>query len=131
MDNDGPAAYGYAESGAWFDSTLSGWTYDSSSRYADCGVAGATATWRPNLRAAGTYEVFVHRITAANSDPSARYDVRHGSGTTTRRIDGTAGSAGWVSLGRYPFASGTGGFVRLTASGIGCARADAVKFVRV
>ncbi len=30
----------------------------------------------------------------------------------------------------YSFPAGTTGYVRLTSSGTGCARADAVKFVR-
>jgi hypothetical protein len=38
--------------------------------------------------------------------------------------------SGWVSLGTWSFASGNGDYVKTTASGGGCARADAVKFVR-
>jgi beta-glucanase (GH16 family) len=127
VDNDGPAAYGYSETGSWFDSTLTGWTYASPTRYAACGVAGATATWRPNLAAAGNYQVSVYKIVYANSDSNARYDV----GGSTVYVNGTTGSSGWVSLGTYAFAAGTGGFVKLTSSGFGCARGDAVKFVRV
>ncbi|SCG76740.1 glycoside hydrolase family 16 protein [Micromonospora coxensis] len=130
VDNDGPAAYGYTESGSWLNSTLSGWTVDSTTRYAGCSVAGATATWRPNLRAAGTYEVFYHNIVQSNGDPAARLTVVHSSGTTPTTVNGRSGSTGWVSLGQYHFGAGTAGYARLTGSGGGCARADAVKFVR-
>jgi beta-glucanase (GH16 family) len=130
VDNDGPAAYGYSEAGTWAPSTLTGFTVASPTRYATCHVAGATATWRPNLRAAGTYQVFVYKVAAANSDPTQRYDTIHSGVTSTASVDGTSGTSGWVSLGTWSFASGTGGYVKTTASGGGCARADAVKFVR-
>ncbi|NUT03653.1 MAG: family 16 glycosylhydrolase [Hamadaea sp.] len=127
IDNDGPAAYGYSETGTWLDSTLTGWTYASPTRYATCGSAGNTATWRPNLRSAGTYQVYVYKVVYANSDANARYDV---AGTTTY-VNGTSGSSGWVSLGTFSLAAGTSTAVKLTSSGTGCARADAVKFVQV
>lgn len=129
VDVDGPAAYGYSETGSWHDSTLTGWTYASPTRYAT-GHSVPTATWRPNLSAARTYEVFVHKIVHSASDPNARYDVVHSGTTSTRFVNGTSGTSGWVSLGSYDFAAGTGGSVKLSASGVGCARADAVKFVR-
>lgn len=130
LDNEGPAAYGYRETGSWQDSTLDGWNYTSPSRYATCHTAGNTATWRPTLRAAGSYTVYVWSIVHSGSDPDTRYDVTHSAGTTTRRVNATTGTSGWVSLGTYTFANGEGGYVKLTSSGTGCARADAVKFVR-
>jgi beta-glucanase (GH16 family) len=127
VDNDGPASVGYAETGSWLDSSLTGWTYGSKTRYAACGVAGATAIWRPTLASAGTYQVFVYDVVHSASDPATRYDV---AGTTTV-INGTTGSTGWKSLGAFALPAGTATAVQLTSSGTGCARADAVKFVRV
>jgi beta-glucanase (GH16 family) len=131
VDDDGPAAYGYSETGPWSTSTLTGWTVASPTRYATCNTVGATATWRPNLRAAGTYQVWAYKVRAANSDPAQRFDTIHNGFTSTTVVDGTAGTSGWVSLGTYAFPAGTGGYVRTTASGTGCARADAVRFLRV
>ncbi|PZG02943.1 glycoside hydrolase family 16 protein [Micromonospora deserti] len=131
VDNDSPAAYGYSETGTWYDSTLTGWTYGSPTRYAACHTAGHTATWRPNLRASGTYQVYVYKIVHSGSDPNGRYDLVHDGVTSTTYINGTSGSTGWVSLGSYYFPAGTGGYVMVSASGSGCARADAVRFVRV
>lgn len=122
VDNDA-----VVETGAWFDSALTGWTHASPTRYAACHHAGETATWRPNLLAAGNYQVFVHKIVHAGSDTNARYDV---AGTTTY-VNGTTGTTGWVSLGTHALPAGTSSPVKLTSSGSGCARADAVKFVRV
>jgi hypothetical protein len=87
---------------------------------------GNTSTWRPNLRAAGTYKVSYHKVTAANSDPAARVSV---AGTQTTA--GTAGASGWVELGTFTLPAGTATTVTLTGSGTGCARADAVRFLRV
>jgi len=126
VDDDGPAAYGYSETGSWNPSTVSGWTVGSPTRYATCASAGNTATWRPTLRAAGTYQVFAYKVAQPNSDPDARYDV---AGTTTH-VDQTAGASGWVSLGTFPLPAGSANAVKLTSSGSGCTRADAVKFVR-
>ncbi|MER7283557.1 glycoside hydrolase family 16 protein [Dactylosporangium sp. NPDC000244] len=131
VDNDGPAAYGYSETGTWSASTLTGFTVASPTRYSACGSAGNTATWRPNLRASGDYQVYYYKLAATNSDPATRLDVTHGGTVSTTTVNGTTGSSGWVSLGTYAFAAGTAGSVQLTSSGTGCARADAVKFVRV
>ncbi|WP_020518926.1 glycoside hydrolase family 16 protein [Catelliglobosispora koreensis] len=127
LDNDGPAAYGYSETGTWLNSTLTGWTTNSPTRYAACHSAGNTATWRPNLAQAGNYAVYVHKIVHSGSDVNARYDV---AGTTTY-VNGTTGTTGWVPLGTHALPAGTATAVKLTSSGTGCARADAVKFVRV
>jgi hypothetical protein len=112
-------------------STLSGWNYTSPSRYAACHSAGNTASWRPNLRAAGTYEVFVYQIVHSGSDVNARYDLVHDGSTSTSFRNGTTGTTGWTSLGSHYFPTGTAGYLKVTSSGSGCARADAVKFVRV
>jgi beta-glucanase (GH16 family) len=122
----------YAETaGTWLLSGLDGWTKGNPSRYAACGVAGATATWTPDIQAAGTYEIFAYDIVNANSDTNARYDVLGVGPAAATFVNGTTGQSGWVSLGTYALAAGTGASVQLTSSGSGCARADAVKFVRV
>jgi beta-glucanase (GH16 family) len=127
VDNDTPANYGYAETGTWQDSSLPGFTVGNTTRWS--ATPGATATWRPTLRAAGRYQVFVHRTVYPGSDTASRLVVKHGDGTTTTDLDYTTGSTGWVSLGTWDFPVGTGSSVTLTR-GNGNARADAVKFVR-
>lgn len=128
VDNDTPANYGYGETGTWADSTLPGYTVGTTSRWS--ASPGATATWRPTLRAAGTYQVYVHRIGHPGSDTDSRLDVVHGGVTSTTHLDYATGPTGWVSLGTWDFPAGTAGSVTLTR-GNGNARADAVKFVRV
>lgn len=128
-DNDGPTADRYSETGTWATSSVVGHTLENSSRYTD--VAGATATWGGWLPAAGTYDVYIYKIMNANSDTNSRIDVRHNGGTATQFLNYTTGTTGWVKLGTWSFSSGFNGSVKLTGSGNGYARADAIKFVRV
>ncbi|GAA3934630.1 hypothetical protein GCM10023085_15000 [Actinomadura viridis] len=125
VDNDGPAGYGYSETGEWQDSAVGGWTHGSPVRYA-C-AAGAKATWRPNIRSSGDYAVYIYNPAGSGGDPAARAQLNGGTAVTVNQGSGTAG---WVSLGTRALAAGTGNTVTLTASGSSCARADAVKFVR-
>lgn len=121
----------YAETaGTWAASGLTGWTSANPTRYAACGVAGATATWTPNLQVAGNYEIFAWNVVYSSSDTNARYDVLGVGSVPATFVNGSTGSSGWVSLGTYALAQGTSASVQLTSSGTGCARADAVKFVR-
>lgn len=128
-DNDGPTAVRYSETGTWTTSSLPGHTLENISRYS--GAAGATATWGGWMPAAGTYDVYIYKIVHSNSDPNSRIDVTHNGGTSTVFLDYTTGTTGWVKLGTWSFSSGFNGSVKLTGSGGGNARADAVKFVRV
>lgn len=126
VDNDGPASSNYAESGSWSDSNLDGFSY-SSSRFACSGAA--SARWTPNLGASGTYAVSIYRVVHPNSDPATKVSVLHDGVRSTRTVDFSSGSSGWLQLGSWYFPAGSGGFVEAVRGG-GCARADAVKFVR-
>ncbi|HEX6684056.1 MAG TPA: glycoside hydrolase family 16 protein [Candidatus Limnocylindrales bacterium] len=128
-DNDGPTAARYSETGAWTTSSVNGHTLENMSRYS--AAAGATATWGGWLPAAGTYDVYIYKIVHANSDPNSRVDVTHNGGTATQFVDYTAGTTGWVKLGTWSFGQGFNGSVKLTGSGAGNARADAVRWVRI
>jgi beta-glucanase (GH16 family) len=116
---------GYSETGAWANSSLQGYSY-STSRYA---CANAAATWTPNILAAGVYQVYLYKIVYNNGDTNARIDVVANGATTTKYVNFTSGSTGWVDLGTHSFAAGSGGYVKNTRSN-GCARADMVKFVK-
>ncbi|WP_020420176.1 glycoside hydrolase family 16 protein [Amycolatopsis sp. ATCC 39116] len=122
VDNDTPADYGYSETGTWLDSSLAGFTVGNSSRYSQ--TPGSTATWRPNLRAGGTYDVWIYRV--PSTDSAARLTVVHNGQTSTVTADYTTG--GWLKLGTWDFPAGTSSAVTLTA-GAATARADAVKFL--
>ncbi|WP_419999790.1 family 16 glycosylhydrolase [Streptomyces boninensis] len=128
-DNDGPAAYAYSTAGTWQRSSLTGWTKGSPVDYG-C-AAGARATWRPDIKSAGSYEAYIWKTASTTGgDPAAKVSLDNNGSVTNRTLDERSGSSGWVSLGTQSYGAGTGAAVSLTASGVGCAHADAVKFVR-
>lgn len=117
---------GYSESGSWLTSGLTGYR-GTSTRYS--GTAGAYAQWQPTIPATKNYDVFIYKVVNAGTDPNAKIEIKHSAGTTTKYVNYTTGSSGWVFLGTYNFTAGTTGNVRnyrnTNASNI---RADAVYF---
>lgn len=80
-------------------------------------AAAPVARWQPNLPAEALYEVFVHIPACPHKRgpaTQARYIVQHRDGVVELALDQQA-QTGWVSLGRYPFAAGGGGFIQLGA----------------
>jgi hypothetical protein len=69
-------------------------------------------------------------VVHANSDPTARITVHHANGDEVQYVDYSTGSSGWVLLGTYDFAAGTGGFVKNEQQLNNC-RADAVWFRQI
>ena len=127
--------------GNW--SYFAGGGYKGDCLYTAADSSGDYTQWRPDL-AAGIYEVQVHywANSAAQRD-DAKYIVHYQGGEVTRLVNQqrdangvlVAGAdSGWLSLGRFPFSSGTVGWVRLTdeASAFGSGTnvvADGVRFL--
>lgn len=120
--------YGYGEGGSgWAASTVAGFGLMPQRYSCD---AGAAATYSPGFQQAGNYRVYMWKTVQANSDTATAVTITANGNTTSRTVDGSAGSSGWVDLGQYYFGVGTSGSVR-AARANGCLRASAVKFVRV
>ncbi len=119
---------GYVEYGTgWEDRPLPG--YSSIPSRVSC-RAGASATYTPTILEAGNYDVEVYRNADGDSDPAARLTVFYAGGKSEKTINFKAGANGWVDLGTYPFAVGSGGSLNNANSGVGCTHAGMVKFVR-
>ena len=91
--------------------------------------------WQPQIPVTATYEVFVHIPVCPNQrvpTTQARYVVQHRDGAVEVLVNQQS-QTGWVSLGRFPFTAGTGGFVQLAALAPNNAAVwfDQVKWVRV
>jgi beta-glucanase (GH16 family) len=114
---------GYAETGTWLTSALTG-QGGTSTRYS--GTPGATATWTPTLPA-GTYAVSIYRVSNPGSDTNAQVDVSANGTTGSQGLNLGTGSSGWVSLGTFTFSGAGGEFVRIRR-GNSWVRADAVRF---
>ncbi len=93
-----------------------------------------SARWQPQIPADGLYEVFVHIPVCASTYPitqQASYLIQHRDGPQTVVINQVQ-QTGWVSLGRFPFTTGSSGFIELrnlTADAEQTIRFDDAKWV--
>lgn len=106
LDNDDPEV---SYSGAWSDSVFTNF-YGSAGDvpYRFTSVAAtetATATYVPNIPAAGFYPVYTW-VWHATNRTSQLYRVRHTGGESLVRVPHHLVGGGWVYLGTYYFAAG-------------------------
>ncbi|WP_306208171.1 golvesin C-terminal-like domain-containing protein [Actinoplanes sp. RD1] len=112
--------------GAW--DTL---TSDTGYEGFDYRVAAAGAqsySWKADIPADGTYEVFVRSPRGTATD--AKYTVEHNGGSTERTVDQSQHGGAWVSLGRYAFTEDNRRTITLSAQADGPVVADAVRLIR-
>jgi hypothetical protein len=92
------------------------------------------AIWRPNIEASGYYDVFARWVCNTGNDidlsmsKNAAFEINYLGEKTTRNVSQRWVRGVWVYLGTYPFASGSGGYVRLVDAPDGKVVADAIKF---
>jgi uncharacterized lipoprotein YddW (UPF0748 family) len=93
----------------------------------------ATAAWRPQLPAAGNYEVSVWFSEDPGCLSDAHYTVNYSGGSQTFYVDQRTSGGQWVILGTFPFdLSGTNNVFLSNQSCVAGKKviADAVRFVR-
>lgn len=130
-DSDGPPTY--TETGEWRTTSAVGSGYAGTEyRFHGFQIPPATATWRPDLPAAGAYEVIAVFLRSGNRTARAPYTIEHANGSTVVELDQTgpfSGDLSFESLGSYLFEEGTAGSVTLsTNGGSGTYIADAILF---
>lgn len=104
--------------------SASGWSNSSSTRFYDedygagadavpyryastaTGAESATATYTPNIPAAGFYPVYTW-VLYGSDRTTQTYRVNHTGGTTEIKVDHSKAGSGWVYLGTYHFNAGT------------------------
>ena len=131
IDNSDPS---FKSEGNWTEATGSndfkdGTTYASGT---SAGDAASTATWTPEIKNAGMYDVYEWHGVDPNSDHAthAPFTVKSDNGTKTIMVNLQTNSGKWNLLGTFNFAAGKGGNVSISSSGAGGnVLADAVKFV--
>ena len=113
LDNDSP---GVTFTGTWSNSSSTRF-YDEDYgaaadavpyRYASTvtGTETATATYTPNIPAAGFYPVYTWVLYGTDRTVQT-YRVNHTDGTTEIKVDHSKVGSGWVYLGTYHFNAGT------------------------
>ena len=96
------------------------------------GSQPAEVEWRPDLPAAGAYQVAVWYVPGSNRANNAVFTVHHSAGATPVVVNQQVDGQTWRSLGTFAFAAGTGGFVRLhNDANPSVVIADAVRFTPV
>ncbi len=120
----------YTEAGFWLPSTLAGWN-GTATRFSEEGKLGGTATWQPELRTAGLYDVAIWYPTNPETTRAAIYSVHHLGGVDEFEVDQQAGANGWFTLGRFEFEAGSEGFVQVEVRNPGYHRIDATRFLPV
>jgi N-acetylmuramoyl-L-alanine amidase len=141
LDNDSP---GVTFSGSWANSTSTKY-YDEDygvgaadavpyrSATTVTGAETATATYTPNIPAAGFYPVYTWVLSGSNRTLQT-YRVIHTGGTTEITVDHSLVGNGWVYLGTYHFDTGSSatlGSVQITnQAGVAgkAVIADAIRF---
>jgi hypothetical protein len=91
-----------------------------------------TATWTPDIKTAGSYDVYEWHGDDPNSDHATKapFTVKSDDGEKTILVNLQTNSGKWNLLGTFNFAAGNGGNVSLSSNGAdGNVLADAVKFV--
>lgn len=108
---------GFSKIGVWPPSANSGyWGSDSLYHIGDGGAA--SATWTPDLPAAGRYRVYAWWIVSSNRATEAPYTIHDLNGPTTVLVNqaDAATAARWNLLGEFAFSPGSAGKVVLTAA---------------
>jgi hypothetical protein len=101
--------------------STSGWSNSSSTKYYDenyngdavpyrfastvTGAASATATYTPNIPAAGMYPVYTWVLWGTDRTEQT-YTINHTGGSTEITVDHSKVGSGWVYLGTYHFDAG-------------------------
>ncbi|MCC7476408.1 MAG: fibronectin type III domain-containing protein [Pirellulales bacterium] len=138
LDNDLPEV---TYTGSWSNSVGSRWYDEDYGAVADAvhyrfanasATETATATYTPNITAAGFYPVYAW-ASAGSNRTSQVYKVNHTGGQTQVRVDHSQVGGGWVYLGTYHFDAGssaTAGSVTISNEGTAgkVVIADAIRF---
>ncbi len=119
--------------GTWSAGTSSLDKYLPNYRHVGPGTGSRYLEFRPNFAASGQYDVFEWHPEGTNRTTDAPVQIVHSGGTQTLRLSQRTNGGRWVLLGRFPFAAGSGGYVRISdnySSATGSVViADAIKFV--
>ncbi len=130
VDNSDPEFKDY--NSAWSVTSLDGqWGPDYRYKTTRTSTPYNLVEWRPNLPAAGQYQVAVWYRSIGSSRPNnARYTVYHSGGSSLVTVNQQTNGSTWVTLGTYNFAAGTAGYVTLSdqAQNNKTIVADAVRF---
>jgi hypothetical protein len=102
--------------------------YGADMRYKAAGGGSKTATWTPDITAAGSYNVYAWWSAYSARASNAPYTINYDGGSETVRVSQKVDGGQWNQLGTgtYPFVVGTSGSVVLSDDANGVVVADAI-----
>ena len=117
--------------GDWLGSTSRSGYYGANYIHdQNAGKGAKSVVFRPNLPAAGNYDVYLRWTTDANRATAVPVDVSASDGLTAHTVNMQADNGAWVLLRRASCAAGTNSFVRLRTDGTtGFIIADAARWM--
>ncbi len=78
------------------------------------GTGNRYAEFRPNVVTPGDYDVYQWHVFRTNASASVPFVINHDRGSTTLHANQQTNSGKWNLLGRFSFAAGTNGHIRIT-----------------
>ncbi len=106
----GGSVYFYGSGGQWTNSFGTNFFYHSLSG------SGAYMQFTPNILTAGDYNVYQWHPTTNNASTTVPFVINYNGGSTTINADQTTNGGNWTLLGKFNFAAGTAGYIRVTDS---------------
>ena len=98
------------------------------------GTGSAYAQFTPNILTAGDYDIYQWHVYRADASTSVPFIINHNGGSTTVNVNQTTKDGKWSLVGRFPFAVGTSGYIRITDGVVGStnvALVDGLKLIFV
>jgi len=129
---DNASSSGVTITGSWTSSTFTPGYYGADYIHdGNTGKGSKSVRFTPNLPVAASYEAFAWWTSGTNRASNVPIDIVSTSGTTTVQVNQQLTGGQWVSLGTYPFNSGTNGSILIrNTSTNGFVMADAVRFLQ-
>ena len=132
--NDATVTY----TGNWHEGKMGSGFYTQDYQWTSTtdGPATATATFQPDIRVAGLYNVYTWHTISTNRSRNAHWEIHCADGDETAHINQRAHGGRWVLLAKHKqFAVGKSGYIRLSndtgerGAGQNIVIADAVRLV--
>jgi uncharacterized protein YjdB len=119
---------GFTSDSPWTASTFSGSRFGAN-YFHDGNSKGRWAKWTPYITVAGEYNVYMLWNASSSRTYSASLEINYDNGKdAAKTVNQTLNDNMWVWIGKYSFAEGNSGYLKLTTKGDNTAIADAVKF---
>ncbi len=127
--NPGQTGSGILATGTWCASAASGF-YGMNSLFSCSKSTTDRYRFSPSIPTTRNYNVYIRYTSNANRTTSARFAVKHASGTTTKNYNQQSGGNAWILHGTYKLNAGTGNYVEAYESSAAAeVSADAVRFL--